>query len=106
MLSSTSELNQGNTYNFNTFYWWEVIKSILDNLENQQNVTISILTALIMIDEAWRAVTPLTIQNCFKKLALPTLNIIDVYKRLMECNADPFLRKALPVQDLKLDDYV
>ncbi|GFV03787.1 hypothetical protein TNCV_1877351 [Trichonephila clavipes] len=45
----------------------KVVKSVLDNLENQQHVTTtSILTALIMIDKAWRAVTPLTIHSCFK----------------------------------------
>ncbi|GFV90007.1 tigger transposable element-derived protein 6 [Trichonephila clavipes] len=44
--------------------------SVLDSLENQQNVTtISLLTALIIIDKAWRAVTPLTIHSCFKKFA-------------------------------------
>ncbi|GFW95711.1 tigger transposable element-derived protein 6 [Trichonephila clavipes] len=54
--NSTSKLrplDQGIKHNFKTFYRREVVKSFLDNLENQQNVTtISILTALIMIDKA------------------------------------------------------
>ncbi|GFS95470.1 tigger transposable element-derived protein 6 [Trichonephila clavipes] len=66
--SKLQPLDQGIINNFKTFYRCEVVKSILDNLENQQHITtISILTALIMIDKAWRAVTPLTIHSCFKK---------------------------------------
>ncbi|GFY20865.1 tigger transposable element-derived protein 6 [Trichonephila clavipes] len=66
--SKLQPLDQGIIHNFKTFYRREVVKRVLDNLENQQNVTtISILTALIMIDKAWRAVTPLTIHSCFKK---------------------------------------
>ncbi|GFT50281.1 tigger transposable element-derived protein 6 [Trichonephila clavipes] len=81
--NSTSELqplDQGIIHNFKTFYRHEVVKSVLDNLENQQNVTtISILTALIMIDKVWRAVTPSTITTVLK---------------------------TLPEQDLTFDDYV
>ncbi|GFW05436.1 tigger transposable element-derived protein 6 [Trichonephila clavipes] len=56
--SKLQPLDQGIIHNFKTFYRREVVKSVLDNLENQQHVTtISILTALIMIDKAWRAVT-------------------------------------------------
>ncbi|GFU18655.1 HTH CENPB-type domain-containing protein [Trichonephila clavipes] len=60
-------LDQGIIHNFKTSYRREVVKGVLDNLENQQHITtISILTALMMIDKAWRAVTPLTIHSCFK----------------------------------------
>ncbi|GFW19339.1 tigger transposable element-derived protein 6 [Trichonephila clavipes] len=56
--SKLQALDQGIIHNFKTFYRSEVVKSALYNLENQQNVTtISILTVLIMIDKAWRAVT-------------------------------------------------
>ncbi|GFS91646.1 tigger transposable element-derived protein 6 [Trichonephila clavipes] len=49
--SKLEPLDQGIIHNFKTFYRREVVKSVLDNLENQQNVTtISILTALIMIN--------------------------------------------------------
>ncbi|GFX06706.1 tigger transposable element-derived protein 6 [Trichonephila clavipes] len=85
----------------------EVVKSVLDNLENQQNVTtISTLTALIMIDKAWRAVTPLKIHSCFKKSGFPSRNLVDVDDTLTEFNAEPSLWKALPEQDLTFDDYV
>ncbi|GFX84664.1 uncharacterized protein TNCV_724711 [Trichonephila clavipes] len=85
----------------------EVVKSVLDNLENQQNVTtISILTALIMIDKAWRAVTPLTIHSCFKKSGFPSPNLVDVDNTLTEFNAEPSLWGALPEQDLTFDDFV
>ncbi|GFY22379.1 hypothetical protein TNCV_399151 [Trichonephila clavipes] len=59
-----------------------------------------------MIDKARRAVTALTIQNCFKKSGLPTPNPVDVDNALMECNAEPSLCETLPVQDLTFDDYV
>ncbi|GFU62367.1 tigger transposable element-derived protein 6 [Trichonephila clavipes] len=78
--SKLQPLDQGIIHNFTTFYRREVVKSVLDNLENQQHVTtISILTALIMIDKAWRAVTPLTIHNCFKKSAFPSPNLVDMW---------------------------
>ncbi|GFX36856.1 hypothetical protein TNCV_4000182 [Trichonephila clavipes] len=61
--------------------------------------------ALIMIDKAWRAVTPLTIHSCFKKSGFPSPNLVDVDDTLTELNAEPSLREALPKQDLTFDDY-
>ncbi|GFT25221.1 tigger transposable element-derived protein 6 [Trichonephila clavipes] len=105
--SKLQPLDQGIIHNFKTLYRREVIKSVLDNLEYQQNVTtISILTALIMIDKAWRAVTLLTIHSCFKKSGFPSPNLFDVDDTLTEFNAEPSLWKALPEQDLTFDDYV
>ncbi|GFW94166.1 tigger transposable element-derived protein 6 [Trichonephila clavipes] len=73
--SKLQPLDQGIIHSFKTFYRREIVKSVLDNLENQQNVTtISILTALIMIDKAWRTVTPLTIHSWFKKWHLGHCN--------------------------------
>ncbi|GFV93848.1 tigger transposable element-derived protein 6 [Trichonephila clavipes] len=100
-------LDQGIIHNFKTFYRREVVKSVLDNLENQQHVTtISILTALIVINKAWRAITPLTIHSCFKKSGFPSPNLVDVDNTLTAFNAEPSLWKALPEQDLTFDDYV
>ncbi|GFT91491.1 hypothetical protein TNCV_3902961 [Trichonephila clavipes] len=62
--------------------------------------------ALIMIDKAWRAVTPLTIHSCFKKSGFPSPNLVDVDDTLTEFNAEPSLWEALPEQDLTFDDYV
>ncbi|GFU91541.1 tigger transposable element-derived protein 6 [Trichonephila clavipes] len=105
--SKLQPLDLGIIHNFKTFYRREVVKSVLDNLENQQNVTtISILTALIMIDKAWRAVTPLTIHSCFKKSGFPSPNLVDVDDTLTEFSAEPSLWEALPEQDLTFDDYV
>ncbi|GFQ83685.1 hypothetical protein TNCT_552721 [Trichonephila clavata] len=53
-----------------------------------------------MIDKAWRAVTSLTIPNCFKKSDFPTPNLVDVHDTPMEWNAEPSLWEALPKQDL------
>ncbi|GFW53006.1 tigger transposable element-derived protein 6 [Trichonephila clavipes] len=90
--SKLQPLDQGVIHNFKTFYRREVVKSVLYNLENQQNVTtISILTALIMIDKAWRVVTPLTIHSSFKKSGFPSPNLVDVDDTLTEFNAEPSL---------------
>ncbi|GFS56450.1 hypothetical protein TNCV_4302741 [Trichonephila clavipes] len=59
-----------------------------------------------MIDKAWRAATPLTIHNCFKKSGFPTLNLDDVHNTLMECHTEPPLWEALPVQALTFDIYM
>ncbi|GFX72447.1 tigger transposable element-derived protein 6 [Trichonephila clavipes] len=95
--NSTSKLQplyQGIIHYFKTFYRREVVKSVLDNLENQQNVnTISILTALIMIDKVWRAATPLTIHSCFKKSGFLSPNLVDVDNTLTELNAEPSIGK-------------
>ncbi|GFV16139.1 tigger transposable element-derived protein 6 [Trichonephila clavipes] len=105
--SKLQPLNQGIIHNFKTFYRREVLKRVLDNLENQQNVTtISILTDLIMIDKAWRVVTPLTIHSCFKKSGFPSPNLVEVDDTLTEFNAEPSLWEALPEQDLTFDDFV
>ncbi|GFT53170.1 tigger transposable element-derived protein 6 [Trichonephila clavipes] len=93
--SKLQPLDQGIIHNFKTFYRREVVKSILDNLESQQNVTtISILTALIMTD------------SCFKKSGFPSPNLVDVDNTLTEFNAEPSLWEAFPEQDLMFDDYV
>ncbi|GFV02898.1 tigger transposable element-derived protein 6, partial [Trichonephila clavipes] len=92
--SKLQSLDQGIIHNFKTFYRREVVKSVLDNLENQRNVTtISILTALIMIDKVWRAATPLTIHSCFKKSGFPSPNLVDVDDTLAEFNAEPSFGK-------------
>ncbi|GFX10302.1 tigger transposable element-derived protein 6 [Trichonephila clavipes] len=105
--SKLQALDQGIIHNFKTFYRSEVVKSALYNLENQQNVTtIYILTVLIMIDKAWRAVTPLTIHSCFKKSGFPSPNLVDVDYTLTEFNAEPSLWETLPEQDYTFDDYV
>ncbi|GFX11128.1 tigger transposable element-derived protein 6 [Trichonephila clavipes] len=92
--SKLQPLDQGIIHNFKTFYRREVVKSVLDNLENQQNITtISILTALIMIDKAWRTITPLTIHSCFKKSGFPSANLVDVDDTLTEFNSEPSFGK-------------
>ncbi|GFY01538.1 tigger transposable element-derived protein 6 [Trichonephila clavipes] len=104
--SKLQALDQGIMHKLKTFYRREVVKSVLDNIENQQNVTtISFLTALIMIDKAWGAVTPLTIHSCFKKSGFPSPNLVDVTIHSLNLMLNhPFGK--LPEQDLTFDDYV
>ncbi|GFW44833.1 tigger transposable element-derived protein 6 [Trichonephila clavipes] len=100
-------LEQGIIHTFKTFCRREVVKSVLDNIENQQNVTtISILAALIMIDKALRADTRMTIHSCFKKSGFPSPNLVDEDYTLNGFNAEPSLWEALPEQELTFDDYV
>ncbi|GFU92452.1 tigger transposable element-derived protein 6 [Trichonephila clavipes] len=106
--SKLQPLDQSIIHNFKTFYRREVVKSVLDNLENQQNVTtISILTALIMIDKAWRAVTPLTITAILKSQASPRRIWLrwTIHSLNLMLNHS-FFWEALPEQDLTFDDYV
>ncbi|GFW60514.1 tigger transposable element-derived protein 6 [Trichonephila clavipes] len=63
-------------------------------------------STLIMIDKAWRAVTPLIIYSCFKKSGFPSSNLVDVDDTLTEFNAEPSLWEAFPEQDLTFQDYV
>ncbi|GFV29536.1 tigger transposable element-derived protein 6 [Trichonephila clavipes] len=106
-ISKLQPLDEDIIHNFKTIYRREVVKSVSDNLKNQQNVTtISILTVLNMIDKAWRAVTPLTIHSCFQKSGFPSPNLVDVDDTLTEFNSEPSLWEALPKQDLTFDDYV
>ncbi|GFX94426.1 tigger transposable element-derived protein 6 [Trichonephila clavipes] len=65
-----------------------------------------LLKTLVIIDKAWRAVTPSTIHNYFKKSGFPSPNLVDRDDTLTEFNAKPFLWEALPEQDLTFDDYM
>ncbi|GFX65789.1 hypothetical protein TNCV_2043231 [Trichonephila clavipes] len=60
---------------------------------------------MFSVNESRRAVTPLTIHNCFKKSGIPTPNLVDVHDTFMECNAKPSLWEALPVH-LTFNYYV
>lgn len=65
--SKLQPLDQGIIHNFKTFYRKEIVKLVLQSLDEQLTVNITVLTAILIIDKAWRAVTPLTILNCFRK---------------------------------------
>ncbi|GFU66606.1 tigger transposable element-derived protein 6 [Trichonephila clavipes] len=105
--SKLQALDQGTIHNFKTFYRREVVKRVLDNFENQQNVTtLTVLTTLIRIDKAWIAVTPLTIYSCFKNSGFPSPNLVNVDNTLTESNAEPYIWEVFLEQDLTFDDYV
>ena len=65
--SKLQPLDQGIIHNFKTFYRKEIVKLVLESLDKQLTANITVLTAILLIDKAWRAVTPLTILNCLKK---------------------------------------
>ncbi|GFW48775.1 hypothetical protein TNCV_4243551 [Trichonephila clavipes] len=87
------------------------LSTILKNKEkifsaSSSRVRKRVSKALIMIDKAWRAVTPMTIHSCFKKSGFPSPNLVDVDDTLTEFNAEPCLWEALPKPDLTFDDFV
>lgn len=61
-------MNQGVIQNFKTFYRKEIIKRLVQNIDNNESFTINILEAIRTVDEVWRSVTPQTILNCFVKV--------------------------------------
>lgn len=66
--SKLQPLDQGIIHNFKSHYRHEVVKMNLECLENEQNLQkITVLTALLFVDKAWKTVTPSTVFNCFKK---------------------------------------
>ncbi|GFU35936.1 hypothetical protein TNCV_4030351 [Trichonephila clavipes] len=63
--------------------------------------------ALIIIDKAWRAVTPLTIHSFFKKSGFPRrIWLMGTIHSLNLMLKHPFFWEALPEQDLTFDDYM
>ncbi|CAG4935600.1 unnamed protein product [Colias eurytheme] len=67
-LPATSKLqpmDQGIIKNFKSLYRKEVVRNMLDNIEEKNNSTIDVLQAMRMADKAWRNVTATTIKNCY-----------------------------------------
>ncbi|GFU02223.1 uncharacterized protein TNCV_2466011 [Trichonephila clavipes] len=77
-----------------------------DMKREKRHILLFLDNSLIMIDKAWRAVTPLIIHSCFKKSGFPSPNLVEMDNTLTEFNAEPSLWEALPEQDLTFDDYV
>lgn len=68
-LNTTSKLqplDQGVIQNFKTFYRKEIVKIVLDRIENELPLNITILAAMTMVDKAWKNVRQQTILNCFR----------------------------------------
>lgn len=65
--SRLQPLDQGIIQNVKTLYRREIVSLVLDSIEKGEKVIITVLTAIIMIDKAWRNVNPTTIYNCFRK---------------------------------------
>ncbi|CAH2096716.1 unnamed protein product [Euphydryas editha] len=65
--SRLQPFNQGIIQNFKTLYRREIISLVLDSMEKGEKENITVLTAIIMIDKAWKNVNPTFIYNCFIK---------------------------------------
>lgn len=65
--SRLQPLDQGIIQNFKTLYRREIIVRVLDSIEKGEKANITVLTAIIMIDKAWKNVNHTTIYNCFRK---------------------------------------
>lgn len=69
-------MDQGVIQNFKMFYRKEIIRRLVDNIDNNESLSINILEAITMSDKAWRSVTPQTILNCFIKAGFKDGDII------------------------------
>lgn len=65
--SRLQPLDQGIIQNFKTLYRKEIVYLVLDSIEQDEKLNISVLTAIIVIDKAWKNVNPNCIYNCFRK---------------------------------------
>ena len=65
--SRLQPLDQGIIQNVKTLYRREIVSVVLDSIEKGEKVNLTVLTAIIMIDKAWKNVNPITINNCYRK---------------------------------------
>lgn len=98
--SKLQPLDQGIIHNFKTFYRKEVVKLVLESLGKEETANITVLTAILLIDKAWRAVTPLTILNCFKKSGFLT------EVPILVDDEDPAIEPLDDIGDVSFADFV
>lgn len=97
-------LDQGIIKNFKTFYRQEVVKNVLECIESEQTPNISVLTAMIFVDKAWKKVAPSTILKCFKKSGF-TIEIQETEND--QLNIESIQWNSLPTQEnVSITDYV
>lgn len=65
--SKLQPLDQGIIQNFKILYRREIVSLVLDSIEKGEKVNITVLTAINIIDKAWKNVNPTTLYNCFRK---------------------------------------
>ncbi|XP_044586102.1 tigger transposable element-derived protein 6-like [Cotesia glomerata] len=63
--SKLQPMDQGIIKNFKSLYRKEVVRNMLQDLEEKRDSRIDVLQAMRMADKAWRNVTATTIKNCF-----------------------------------------
>ncbi|GBO99621.1 Tigger transposable element-derived protein 6 [Eumeta japonica] len=63
--SKLQPMNQGIIKNFKSLYRKEVVRNMLDIMEEKKNSTIDVLHAMRIADKAWRNITATTIKNCY-----------------------------------------
>jgi len=102
--SKLQPLDQGIIKNFKTFYRQEVVKNVLECIESEQTPNISVLTAMIFVDKAWKKVAPSTILKCFKKSGF-TIEIQETEND--QLNIESIQWNSLPTQEnVSFTDYV
>lgn len=102
--SQLQPLDQGIIHNFKTFYRKEIVKLVLESLDKQLTANITVLIAILLIDKAWRAVTPLTILNCFKKSGFLKENHENLPK-LMD-DVEPVIETLGDISGVSFSDFV
>lgn len=59
--------NEGIIQNFKTLYRREIVSLVIDGIEKEEKTAVTLLTAINVIDKAWRNVSSATIYNCFRR---------------------------------------
>lgn len=102
--SKLQPLDQGIIHNFKTFYRHEIVKMFLECLDNNENPSTTVLTAMLFVDKAWNSVTSTTISNCFKKSGFKSsLQETQVNE---DISILPRLWESLCLQTVSFNDYV
>ena len=65
--SKIQPMNQGIIMNFNQNYRRLLISKLIDSHDNNSTMTASVYTAILLIHKAWRLVTQVCIQNCYRR---------------------------------------
>ena len=60
-------LDLGVIQNFKTLYRMEVIRKILDDIDNNVTTSMNVLFAIRLVHKSWRNVTATTVARCFRK---------------------------------------
>ncbi|XP_054726293.1 tigger transposable element-derived protein 6-like [Anastrepha obliqua] len=104
--SKLQPLDQGIIHYLKTLYRKEIVKIVWESLDKQLTTNITILTTILLIDKAWRAVIPLTILNCFKNKTGFVKEDQDNSQIMMHDDKEPSMVPVVDISGVSFFDYV